>query len=140
MGIFLDIEVGEITIFFEEKPKGIIHFDELGFEEEHLLMLEGFSRIIFDFKNLHEHELYNMPTLEFVFDKNQISSHWICEFNDNKILESEHKHSSKVTLLLHRKDFEKHIHHHENQLKIHVEFSGEINWNLKESFVHFFKD
>ncbi|WP_196895080.1 hypothetical protein [Aureivirga marina] len=140
MGIYLDIEVGEITIFFDEKPKGVIYFEELGFEENTLHLHEGFSRIIFDFQKLKKGDLYSVPTMEFVFNESDINSHWICEFNENKIFESEHKHSGKVVILLHRKEIEEHIQHHENKLKLHIEFSDEITWNLKDSFIHFFKD
>lgn len=130
---------GELRVTFEKSPEGRLSFSDMGMQEEAGDIDSGFIRLAFHMGQIEKDDLYKMPKIEIAYKESIHESHWIAEFNGEVILENTDHSGRKTVLLLNKKKMEDLIHHHQNRLIIHAEFSEEIDIDMDESNVVLFK-
>ncbi|GAK89034.1 hypothetical protein JCM19298_2195 [Nonlabens ulvanivorans] len=135
----VEINQGEIKVNLKGLSSGKLSFATMGFEKDVVNLESGLLRLVFDLKDIGEHNYYQVPTIEIVYEENMSETHWICEFNGKTILDKMDHHGNSTILLLNRKVLSELEQHHENAIIVHAEFPQPANINLEKSFIHFFK-
>lgn len=134
-----EINQGEIYVTLDKPMPGKVTLNQLGINEEDLLLKNGLLRLVIDMQGFREFPFYHVPTLEFSYAQETTETHWQCEFNGNTILDKLDHHGRSTVMLLARtvlKDFEK---RHINKLIIHAEFPEPVQLLGNQSFVHLFR-
>jgi hypothetical protein len=134
----VELNQGEIKINFSSPSAGKISFKELGIKDEDLVFKNGLIRMVFDFEGIGEHHYFKVPIIEFGYQENMAETHWICEFNDQTILDKTDHHGHSTIMLLDRKKLSELEHHHENKLIVHAEFPQGAHVLAEKSFINFF--
>ncbi|WP_397299001.1 hypothetical protein [Nonlabens ulvanivorans] len=135
----VEINQGEIKVKLKGLSGGKLSFAAMGFEKDVVNLESGLLRLVFDLKDIGEHNYYQVPTIEVFYEENMSETHWICEFNGKTILDKMDHHGNSTILLLNRKVLSELEHHHENAIIVHAEFPQPAHINLEKSFIHFFK-
>lgn len=135
----VELNQGEIKVILDKNNTGKLSFAELGITKESNSLESGLLRLVFDFKQVKDHNYFKVPTVEIFYEENMSETHWICEFNGKTILDKLDHHGHSTVLLLNRKVLDELEQHHENELIIHAEFPQPANLNLNKSYIHFFK-
>ncbi|WOI23343.1 hypothetical protein [Nonlabens ulvanivorans] len=135
----VEINQGEIKVKLKGLSDGKLSFAAMGFEKDVVNLESGLLRLVFDLKDIGEHNYYQVPTIEVFYEENMSETHWICEFNGKTILDKMDHHGNSTILLLNRKVLSELEQHHENAIIVHAEFPQPANINLEKSFIHFFK-
>ncbi|OSY88038.1 hypothetical protein WH52_08390 [Tenacibaculum holothuriorum] len=135
----VELNQGEIKVILDKNNTGKLSFAELGITKESNFLEGGLLRLVFDFKQVKDHNYFKVPTVEVFYEENMSETHWICEFNGKTILDKLDHHGHSTVLLLNRKILSDLEQHHENEMIIHAEFPKSANLNLDKSYIHFFK-
>ena len=135
----IEINQGELYVHFTKPVVGKVSFTDLGFKKENLVIEGGFLRMVFDLEGIGEHEYYAVPTLEIEYIENMSETHWICEFNEETILDKTDHHGHSTIILMDRKKLADLEHHHMNKLILHAEFPETANLVPEKCFINFFK-
>lgn len=135
----IDVFEGELKINFTEALTGKISFHQLGLTNDQLSVKSGFLRLVFDLSAIAELDYFAVPTIEFSYEQNLAETHWQCEFNGKTILDKVDNHGNSTVILLDRSKMSELEQHHENQLIIHAEFPGEVDFVAERSFIQLFK-
>lgn len=138
MNEITSVNPGELKVKFAEPSKGKISFAKLGFDNENLYVEGGFIRIVFDFEGIGEHHYFKMPTVEVAYKEEMAETHWICDFNEETILDKMDHHGHSTVMLLNRKKLAELEHHHENKLIVHAEFPAPVHLDADKSYINFF--
>lgn len=134
----LEVNQGELKVHFNTPDKGKLSLADLGFKNEDLSLEGGLLRLVIDLEGIGEHHYFKVPTIEVSYLENVGETHWICDFNEETILDKTDHHGHLTILLLDRKKLTALEHHHENTLIIHAEFPQAVHLNAEKSFVNLF--
>ena len=135
----IELNQGEIKVYFSSPIVGKVSFKELGLKDEDLIFESGLVRLVFDFEGIGEHQYYKVPLVEMSYKENMAETHWQCDFNEQTILDKiDHYGHSSIMLLDKQKliDLEQ---RHENKLIVHGEFPQAAHVLAEKSFFNFFK-
>ncbi|MCP4440924.1 MAG: hypothetical protein GY810_18540 [Aureispira sp.] len=135
----VEINPGEIMIKFNEPRAGKLTFKDLGLENDEMFIESGFLRLVFDLEGIGEHDYYSVPTVEIAYKENMAETRWVCEFNDEEILDKTDHHGHSTVILLSKKKIEALEHRHENKLVIHAEFPEKAHLLAEKSYINLFK-
>lgn len=139
MGQEIEINQGEIIVKFTAPTAGKLSFEDLGLQNNQLILDGGFLRLVFDMENIGEHNYFQVPTIEIAYMENTNETHWQCDFNGTTILDKTDHYGHSTVLLLNRKTLADLEHHHENKLVLHAEFPESIALDAAKSYINFFK-
>lgn len=130
---------GEHRMIFDEAISGKVSFAELGFDKEFAAVEGGFIRMRFDFGQISENDYFKVPTIELAYTDNLDDSHWICEFNGEKIVDKNDHSGTSTVILLSKSKLTDNLQHHDNTLLIHGEFPESFSFDFDKCFIQFFK-
>lgn len=131
-----EINQGEIKIIFNSPIGGKFSFADLGLEKSDLEVAGGNFRLDIELKQFPDHHFYKMPTIELAYLEREGDTLWVVEFNDTNVLEKSDHGGKSTVMLLDRKKLEGLVHHHENRLVIHGDFSQKVHIDPNNSWIH----
>ncbi|MCH2234254.1 MAG: cytochrome P450 [Crocinitomicaceae bacterium] len=135
----IQVNQGELYVHFTKPTIGKVSFADLGFKKEDLILDGGFLRMVFDLEGIGEHEYYAVPTIEVEYTENMAETHWICDFNEETILDKTDHYGHSTIILMNRKKLASLEHHHMNKLVLHAEFPDPAHLVPEKCFINFFK-
>ena len=97
----VEINQGEVKVIFNQPVEGKVTFAELGIKNEDLAFDGGNLRMVFELGSDKEgFDYYKVPTIEVSYKEDMSETHWICDYNDETILDkADHGGRSTVMLL-----------------------------------------
>ena len=116
----VEINPGEIRIKFAAPVSGKTTFAELGLTDNDLVFDSGLIRMVFDFEGIGEHSYFKMPTIQVAYKEEMAETHWICDFNNETILDKLDHHGRSSVLLMDRNKLSNLEQHHENTLRLYA--------------------
>ncbi len=138
MGELVELNQGEIKIKFSGPTSGKLTFADLGLKDEDLVLEGGLLRMVFDLEGIGEHHYFKMPTVEVAYAEEVGETHWVCDFNEETILDKMDHHGHSTVLLMDRKKIESLEHRHENKLIVHAEFPQAVHLKAADSYITLF--
>jgi hypothetical protein len=138
MGELIEINQGEIKIKFNGPTAGKLTFEDLGLTDADLVLESGNLRLVLDLEGIGEHHFFKMPTVEVSYQEEVGETHWICDFNEETILDKMDHHGHSTVLLMDRKKIESLEHRHENKLVVHAEFPQAVHLKAADSYITLF--
>ena len=135
----IELNPGEVMIHFNSPVKGKTTFAELGLKDEDLFFEGGLLRLVFDLEGIGEHHYFAVPTIEVGYKEEMGETHWICEFNEETIIDKMDHHGRSTVILMNRKRLASLEHHHRNRLVLHAEFTQPAHVLADQSYINFFK-
>lgn len=130
---------GEIKVVFNNTIPGVVTFEQLGLSDEDLVFESGMIRMVFDLHNTNKDRSFcHVPTIEVAYSENMGETHWVCDFNEETILDKLDHRGHSTVLLMNRNTLEGLEHHHQNNLIMHAEFPQAVHVIAKDSFINFF--
>ncbi len=130
---------GEVKLKFNEAMAGKISLAEIGLTDDDLYFESGLLRLVIDLEETNgNRKFFGVPTIEMSYKENMGETHWICDFNEETMLDKMDHHGSSTIMLLNRKSLEKVEHHHKNVMVIHAEFPEPVHLKAADSFLHLF--
>ena len=135
----IEINPGEIKINFTSPTTGVTTFAQLGLKDEDLVFEGGNLRIVFDLENIGKHAYYHVPTVEIAYREEMGETHWVCDFNEETIIDKLDHHGHSTVILMNGKKLASLEHHHKNALVVHGDFPKPAHVLAEKSYINFFK-
>lgn len=135
----IEINQGEIKVRFKEATSGKITFKELGISDADLNFESGLVRMVFEMEDTNGNRSFcHMPTIEVSYKELMGETHWVCDFNEETILDKLDHQGHSTVMLMNRTKIEGLEHHHKNDLVMHAEFPGPVHIVAEDSYIKFF--
>jgi hypothetical protein len=138
MATQVEINPGEIQVKLNNPISGKVSFQELGISNDDLYLKGGLLRLVFNLKGIGEHSYFKVPTIEVSYEEEVGETRWVCEFNDETILDKKDHHGRSTVVLLNRNKISELEHRHENKLIVHAEFPTSVHLIAEKSFITLF--
>ena len=130
---------GEIIMKLLKANSGKISLKDLGLSDEDLFFESGLIRLVLDLEATNgNRKFFSVPTIEVSYKENMGETHWICDYNDETILDKLDHHGKSTIMLLNRNKLEAVEHHHKNVMVLHAEFPGPVHVIAEDSYLHLF--